>query len=421
MTKVLTKNNLKSNNREWPSAIIAGAYQTGVLAVRSLKRKGINAICFDNNSANPGFQSVYGPALECPDPDLDSENWLEFMLELAGKLNDKPALIPSSDKFVSIIDKYSVELKRKFTVSKGIHLQGLIAQKQTQYELAAKHGMPLPRTKFVNSIIESEKFAKEAEFPCLIKPLHFREWQKFSTNHVLYDKKIVIVKNFDELIDFYIQASVINPSVIMQEIIQGPDKNKRVYISCYNEKSVRIANAMFRELRCDPMGFGPASISEPFVDAESDMICDSFLRNIKYIGVCEIEMKWDDRDGKVKLIEANPRLSGGGDAAPYAGVDLPWLHYLDLIGESVEPVKPNQRKFKHIVLRSEGTAIPEYWFAGKLKLKELMKSYKPPLAFFDLDKKDLRYSLETIYIFFRLLFRGIYRYLIKREKVVGTS
>ena len=34
----------------------------------------------------------------------------------------------------------------------------------------------------------------------------------------------------------------------------------------------------------------------------------------------------------MKLIEANPRLSGGGDAAPYAGVDLCWIHYLDLIG-----------------------------------------------------------------------------------------
>ena len=51
-------------------------------------------------------------------------------------------------------------------------------------------------------------------------------------------------------------------------------------------------------------------------------------------------MKRDTRDGRVKLIEANPRLSGGGDAAPYAGVDLCWLHYLDLIGKRVAPVTP---------------------------------------------------------------------------------
>ncbi len=92
---------------------------------------------------------------------------------------------------------------------------------------------------------------------------------------------------------------------------------------------------MFRELRCDPVGFGPASVSEPIVDPGDRSVCDAFLRGIGYVGICEIEMKWDDRDGRVKLIEANPRLSGGGDAAPYAGVDLCWIHYLDLIGRRV--------------------------------------------------------------------------------------
>jgi predicted ATP-grasp superfamily ATP-dependent carboligase len=406
---------------KFPAAVIAGAYQTGVLAVRSLKRRGINAICFDNNSANPGFQSVYGPALKCPNPDDESKNWLDFMLELSKNFKDKPVLLASSDKFVSSITNFAEHLKEYYIISAGIQLQGLLAEKQSQYELASKHGMPMPKTGFIHSLKAATQFGSHAKFPCLIKPIHFREWQKFNTTHQLYDKKIVVVKNTDELIEMYIQASRVNPNVIMQEIISGPDTNKRVYLAYYNENKDRIANAMFRELRCSPMGFGPASVSEPVEDIVTDKICDKFLKDIGYIGVCEIEMKWDDRDGKVKLIEANPRLSGGGDAAPYAGVDLPWIHYMDLVGEVVKPVKPNNKIFKHIVLRSEGSVIPEYWFAGKLKLKELLNSYRPPLAFFDLDKKDLRYSLETIYIFFRLLFRGIYRYLIKREKVVSTS
>ena len=73
-------------------------------------------------------------------------------------------------------------------------------------------------------------------------------------------------------------------------------------------------------------------------DPETDEVCDRWLRNLGYSGICEIEMKRDSRDGRVKLIEANPRLTGGGDAAPYAGVDVCWLHYLDLIGKPVTPV-----------------------------------------------------------------------------------
>ena len=70
-------------------------------------------------------------------------------------------------------------------------------------------------------------------------------------------------------------------------------------------------------------------------------------------GVCEIEMKRDSCDGRVKMIEANPRLTGNGDAVPYADVDVWLLHYLDLIGKPVTPVVGDGRDFRHIVLRSD--------------------------------------------------------------------
>jgi predicted ATP-grasp superfamily ATP-dependent carboligase len=158
---------------------------------------------------------------------------------------------------------------------------------------------------------------------------------------------------------------------------------------------------------------GPASVSEPVSDIEADEICDSFLKKIGYIGICEIEVKRDSYDGKIKLIEANPRLSGGGDAAPYAGVDLCWIHYLDLIGETVEPVTPNGKRFQHIVLRAEASAIPEYMRAGLLSWKDLLKSYKPPLAFFDFDIRDWRNSIETLMVFFWSLFSNL---LHKRKR-----
>jgi hypothetical protein len=107
-------------------------------------------------------------------------------------------------------------------------------------------------------------------------------------------------------------------------------------------------------------------------------------------------MKRDRRDGLVKLIEANPRLSGGGDAAPYAGVDLCWLHYLDLIGQRVTPVAPDGGDFRHVVLRADGRALPAYWTAGLISWADVRRSYRRPLRFFDLDPQDWRYSLETL-------------------------
>ena len=383
----------------WPQAVIAGAFQTGVLGVRSLTRRGVRAMCFDANPENPGFRSVYGPARLCPNPDQQPREWLRFMLDLADTLPGKAALISSSDQFVSAIATHEAALRDRYILSPGARLQGLLADKQTQYDLAMKHGMPMPRTEYATNTEHVAAFAKDARFPCLLKPTHFRQWQRFPAGHPLSFQKVAIARDRAHLVELYRLAVAVDPLVILQEIIEGPDTNKRVYLGCYDAQGTRVGHAMFRELRCDPVGFGPASVSEPVHDPETDAVCDQFLRRIGYVGICEIEMKWDSRDNRVKLIEANPRLSGGGDAAPYAGIDLPWLHYLDLIGQPVTPVAPSNRDFRHVCVRSDGKTLAAYWRRGLITWKDVRHSFTPPLAFYDLDRRDWRYSIETLLVF----------------------
>jgi len=400
---------------DWPPAVIAGAYRTGVLGVRSLVRRGVRATSFDSDQKYPGFRSVYGHAHPCPNPDTDPEGWVAFMIELSEKMAGKPVLIASADQFVSAIADHAERLAPHYIMSPGVPLHGLLATKQTQYELAAKHGMPLPRTRFVTSEEEIGAFASSAQFPCLLKPIHFREWQRFSTGHPLSYAKVAIAETPAQLLESWRLASAINPDTIAQEIIQGPDTDKRVYLACYDGGSRRIGNAMFRELRCNPMKFGPASVTEPVHDPETDQVCDRFLRSVGYSGICEIEMKRDTRDGRVKMIEVNPRLTGGGDAAPYAGVDLCWLHYLDLIGKNPTPVSPDGRDFRHIDLRADVGAIFAYRRARLISWDDVIRSYKSPRAFFDFDAHDWRYSAETIYRMARSAVRELVRSLLGRS------
>jgi D-aspartate ligase len=401
--------NIEQAGADWPPAVVAGAFQTGVLGVRMLQKHGVRAVMFDCVPSNPGFKSVYGPARLCPDPDAQPAAWRDFMIDLARELGDRPALIASSDKFVTAIATHEADLAPHYRLSPGVALQGAFADKQTQYDLAVKHGMPMPVTRYAHDEEQVLAFTREAMYPCLVKPTHFREWQKFPKDHPLYDTKVAVCESAQEVIDNYRLAKSVTPSVILQEIILGPDTAKRVYLSVYDARSNRIANAMFRELRCAPVGFGPASVSEPVDDPMTDGVCDRWLRACGYSGICEIEMKIDSRDGKVKIIEANPRLSGGGDAAPYAGVELCWLHYCDLVGRTPAPVSPNGRHFKHIVLRADGTALPTYWRAGLIGWREIRHSFTPPLAFFDFDRRDLGYSLETVFVFLRLLWKEMTR------------
>ena len=390
--------------------VVAGAYQTGIVLMRNLARRGVEVSCIDSNPRMPGFKTVYGRAYHCPDPDEKPREWVDFMLQLARRLGGTPVLIPSSDRFITVVGDHAAQLRESFVFPQGsIAAQALLATKRRQYDIAATHGLPVPRTSFVTSVVELEAFISQARFPCLMKPVHFREWQRFPAGHPLSFQKVAVASSATELKAYYLLAASITPEVVVQEVIQGPDTAKLVYLSCYGRDGRRLGACVVRQLRTDPINFGSASVVEPALDPEADATCNAFLQSLNYVGLCEIELKRDSRDGSLKMIEANPRYSVTADAAPYLGLDLGWLHYLDLIGEQVVPVEPDLRDFRHIVLMRDFATFRSYLRAGLLSWKDLIRSYRPPVAFFDLDPRDWRVTAGTLVALGKLLVKAYWR------------
>src|SRR3954447_23696631 len=150
----------------WPAAVVAGGFQTGVVLMRSLSRRGVKVYCVDSNPKQPAFRTVYGEAHLCPHPDDQPADWLRFMQDLAGKIGGKAALIPSSDQFVTAIGRHADQLeKHYFFCHSSAAVQALLATKERQYEIAEAHGLPVPRTHFVRSMEEVSAFASIARFP----------------------------------------------------------------------------------------------------------------------------------------------------------------------------------------------------------------------------------------------------------------
>lgn len=176
----------------WPPVIVAGGFQTGVVLMRNLARRGVRVYCIDPNPKQPAFHTVYGSAYSCPYPDDKPEEWLRFMLDLAKRIGTKTALIPSSDQFVTAIGRYATQLREHFFFCHSSSaVQALLATKERQYEIAEKHGLPVPATRFVRSPEEVADFAAAARFPCILKPLHFREWKRLATDHPLFEKSLL--------------------------------------------------------------------------------------------------------------------------------------------------------------------------------------------------------------------------------------
>jgi D-aspartate ligase len=396
----------------WPAVVVASVYQTGLNLMRDLMRYDVRAVGVDYDPDHEGFRSVYGTSYLCPNPDTHPEEWVAYMIDLARKLDGKPVIIPAADIFVTALGRHTDELQKHYTFSlDSIAVQAMLATKEQQYALAAKTGLPIPRTAYIQSSGDLERFAADARFPCLFKPRHQREWDALPEGNKLRGLKLITADNAASLLADYAFAEPLRPEGVVQEIVAGDDEAKFCYLSVYGTGSRRIGYCVVHELRAYPPLFGSGSLVEPAIDDEIATVCDNFLRGIGYVGICEIEVKRDTRDHIVRLIEANPRYSITADAAIYAGIPIGWLHYLDLIGQPVEPVEATTFDFRHVVLRRDVPTVPRYVERGILTWKQILKSYSGKLVYFDFDLHDRRLAMQMLKSSGRIVIGSILRSL----------
>jgi predicted ATP-grasp superfamily ATP-dependent carboligase len=393
-----------------PPAVVASVFQTGLNLMRDLERKGIRVVGVDCSPENPGFRSRYGRSFLCPDPDKEPDSWVAFMLSLASAMGEKPVLIAASDIFVSAIGCHAEVLGEHFIFSKtGCALQAELSTKERQYAMAREHGLPSPQSVYVQTVEELEEFCGRARFPVLLKPRSHREWKGLPRDNPLCGCKTVSAKTPEDLLSYYLKVSTLVPEAVAQEEILGPDSAKYCYLSVYARSGQRLGACVVRELRAFPLLYGCATLVEPVVDEEIDSLCNNFLVSLRFVGICEIEVKRDSRDGRVLLIEVNPRVSGTGDSARYAGVETGYLHYLDLIGQTPPPVVATNYNFRHIMLVNDLTAFPKYLQQGEIGWWEWLQSLSGPLEFFDFDLKDFSNTRIAAFRGVRALVGGLLR------------
>lgn len=387
--------------QDWPPVVVASVFQTGLNLMRDLLRHGVRTVGIDCHPGHEGFISRYGQSYLCPNPDTHPAEWVAFMVDLARTLGTRPVIIPAADQFVSAIATHAEVLRQHYIFSmESVAVQAALATKEQQYALAREHGLPIPRTAYIQSHAQMEAFVADARFPCLLKPRHQREWESLPPGNRLRGRKLVTSSSPAEMLAHYALAEPFRPEAIAQEIIEGGDDTKSCYLSVYGAGSRLLGSCVVKEFRAYPVSYGSGSLVEPVIDPEIHALCDHFLRAIGYVGICEIEVKRDVRDGKVMLIEANPRFSGTGDAALYTGIEIGWLHYLDLIGPvsgiAPEPTRPMRFGFKHVTLRRDIPSFEGYLQRGVLTWGDIFHSLQGPLEFFDFDLHDLQPTLLTL-------------------------
>ncbi len=324
-----------------PPALVLGLSETGLAAARSLSSFGVRVF---GAAESPGEFGVYSNrviTLRSPMSPSDAPRFVDWLCDWADSQPDKPVLIPTSDRFVLLVTMYAKRCAEHFQyVLPPRSVVENLLDKARFAEVARAGGFLVPWTTLVSKKVATE--LGDLPYPGVVKP---RGGSLRTRSSV---PKATRVGDAEELQRFLSRHQPSLNSVIFQCEVAGPDKC-HYSVACYLDRRGKVA-ALFcaRKIRQGNMGMGVGTYVESTRCPEAVDLAVGFLQAIGYVGVAEVELKRDVADGRLYLIEVNPRLWSQAELARRCGVDFARLLYSDAIGQPVPRNRSAKRQARWI-------------------------------------------------------------------------
>jgi D-aspartate ligase len=374
------------------TAVVLGMFETGLAVGRSLGRAGIRVIGLDA-CRKVGFHSKYIQALVCPHPLEEEEDFIAYLLRLAKNQKTQPVLFVTADEFLLPVSRNRQDLEQYYLINLPFpHLLEAIVDKFKLYELAQGAGIPVPRTFIAHTMEELLKFKDQLVYPAFIKGAEVTQWRKVMG----VASKGIVVESSEDLVESVRAILDRGTSGLVQEIIPGPDTN-HYKASCYVSRSGEILLAFgLQKIRQQPPGFGFGCLIQSIEYPALLALGKRFLQKISYRGVGSAEFKLDPRDGKLKLIELNPRYWQQNALAERCGMNFPLIHYLDMTGGEPKPALDYRPGVKWLNIYSDFDSFREYRRRGQLSVAQWLSSLRGEKVYSDLAWDDPLPGLHTL-------------------------
>lgn len=314
-------------------AIILGGGPIAVPVARSLNRTGVpvfalgvpddpvrasrHCTLFHDLGANEGVQ----------------ERWLEWLTDPE---SPRGVVLPCNDDALELVAHHRPTLERSghrlMEAADDVVLA--LLDKQRTYELARKLGIPAPRTVTPGPGFDLDEAIGDLAFPLALKP---RQSHLFA-RHFGGARKLMVVHNRRELIERHAELRSLQLEILITELIPGPDHAHHSFYSFIDEHGEPLLQLTKQKLRQFPPSFGLTTYHQ--VDREPEVMALGlrFFRGIGLRGPACVEFKRDSRDGRLVLIECNPRFTAGHELVRHSGIDLALLAYNRLTARGTPPL-----------------------------------------------------------------------------------
>src|SRR6185437_410952 len=300
-----SKHTIGNIDNSTPAVVLKSVAHGGLGIVRSLGRLGIPAYTIEASPWTPAIYSRYNRGVVKLDVETASaEQSLERLHELAERLGTKSVLIPSTDYAAIFIADHSEKLRRWFLFpEQSPDLLRKLYSKWEMYLLAKQLGIPTAETLLPRTREDVLHFAERTKFPLVLKAI---DGTRLSFR---CGKKMFIVNHIDELLNLYDSLEdPISPNLILQEYIDGEDDSVWMFNGYFNQRSECIAAFTGKKLRQCPAFSGYMCLGVCLANPVVQDTATRFLRVLNYIGLVDIDFRYDQRDGQYKILDVNPRI-----------------------------------------------------------------------------------------------------------------
>jgi predicted ATP-grasp superfamily ATP-dependent carboligase len=313
------------------AVVVGGDYQ-GLGIVRSLGRRGI-PVCVIDDERSIARHSRYATHALTVKSLGDARATVDTLLAAGSRLGlDGWVIYPTREETVAAISQHREELAQRFRVpTPAWEVIRWAWDKRNTYALAQRLDIPTPRTWYPTTVDDLRQI--DGSPPYAVKPA-IKEHFFYATR-----AKAWKASTRDELADLFQRAVGVVPpgEVMIQEFVPGGGDQQFAYCAFFKSGEA-VGRMVARRLRQHPLEFGRAStLVETANLPPLEQLSERLLRSIDYYGLVEMEYKLDPRDGQYKLLDINARTWGYHSLGVAAGVDFPYLLFLDQIGGLAEP------------------------------------------------------------------------------------
>jgi len=378
--------------------VVLGLCTPGATILRNLSRNGYKVWGATEDINHEGLHSKYGQKIISPDCQHDFSSWLQFMKDLSREIKDKPVLIPTGDKYIVAIEKCIEELLPYYRMHQTLRrMHTSMTSKIEQVQLAKKHGFPLPKSMEIRNCDDIVSFYRSVDGPIILKPEFSYFWHCVKANQALDGAKILVASSEEEAKNMYERAKPYSKRLLAQEMIPGSDDNLFYWTGIIGRGKKLGGSMVGKKIRVVPPMKGSASFVQLVNIPKIETQCEYFLKSISYRGICGIEVKYDFRDKKYKLIEINPRYGLWEDIGIPVGVDLAKEAVDDLYGDVPIKKRPTSFKQKWVALHRDIPVYPAYRKASNLGFFSWLYSLRQPIVVNDFPIfTDMPYAIHNI-------------------------